>query len=58
MEFYFRFSGQRSEAYDFDKRQNLAQLQRILQLAERHQLDDLAERASGLFENYFNLSEF
>ena len=58
MDFYFRFAGARAEAYDFDKRQNLALLQRIMQLAGRYELEQLEERSSGLFERYFDLSEF
>jgi hypothetical protein len=58
MDFYFRFTGSRAEAYEFDKRQNLALLQRIMQLAGKYGLEELEARTSELFDRYFDQTDF
>jgi hypothetical protein len=53
--FYFEFRGKRAKAYETDKQQNMAMLNRIIQVAERYKQDTLADRANTVFETYYPL---
>jgi hypothetical protein len=58
LEFYHRFTGAHAEKYDFDKRQNLALLQRIIQVTSRYQQQEIEDRANGIFEEFLDRADY
>ena len=55
LEYYFEFSGKKAQLFDFEKQQNLAMLQGIMQTAGQYDQDDVAQKASDLFEVYYKM---
>ncbi len=55
LDFYFRFTGKNAKKYEFDKRQGMAILQMIMNDSNKYELDEIFDRASGMFENYYSL---
>ncbi len=55
LDYYFDFPDKFQKKYDFEKQQNLALLQRIGQIAEQFNQEEVAIRASEVFEEYFDL---
>ena len=52
--YYFSFSGDRRNLYDFEKQQNLAMLQKLIQISGKFEQDEISKRASEVFDPYFN----
>jgi len=56
LDYYFLFTGDFAAKYEFNIRQNLALLQKITQETRKVQQDEIANRASSLFEKYLDLT--
>ena len=55
LDYYFAFSGSRSKTYDFEKQQNLAMLQKMIQVSNRFKQEDVANKASEVFDVYYQM---
>ena len=55
LDFYFRFTGDRAKAYDVDKQQNMAILNRIRQVAQRHEQNEVKEKAKQVFDRFYSM---
>jgi len=55
LNFYFSFTGRFADKYDFEKQQNLAMLQKIMQDAERHKIEGIESRAAEIFDLYYKM---
>ncbi|MCB2219938.1 MAG: DUF2723 domain-containing protein [Bacteroidetes bacterium] len=53
--FYFEFRGERAKAYETDKQQNMAMLNRVIKVTEKYKQEELADRANQVFETYYPL---
>lgn len=54
LSFYAKFEDAMEGKYNFDKRQNLAILQRIIQLSDRHQLEAVGSYAKEVFNKHLS----
>jgi len=55
LEYYYSFDGKRRNYYSYEKEQNLAMLQKLIQVSTRFEQDDIAQKASEAFDIYFAL---
>jgi len=55
LEYYYSFDGKRKNLYSYEKEQNLAMLQKLIQVSTRFEQDEIAQRASEAFDIYFAL---
>ncbi|OQX75495.1 MAG: hypothetical protein B6D61_10265 [Bacteroidetes bacterium 4484_249] len=55
LNYYFSFTGKRAKTYDFEKQQNLAMLQKMMQVANRFEQEDIANKASEVFDVYYKM---
>ena len=55
LNYYFSFTGKRAKTYEFEKQQNLAMLQKMMQVANRFKQEDIANRASEVFDVYYKM---
>jgi hypothetical protein len=55
LEYYFEFSGKQAQMFDGEKQQNLGMLQGVMQTANQYGQDDIAQKASDLFEIYYQM---
>ncbi len=53
LDYYFAFSGNRKNLYNYEREQNLAMLQKLVQVSTRFKQDDIANKASEVFDIYF-----
>ncbi len=53
LEYYFEFKGSMAEKYSFEKEQNLAMLQKLIQVAKRYKQNEIATKAEDVFEIYY-----
>jgi len=53
--YYFDFPEKLQKEFDFEKQQNLALLQRIGQVAGKFQQEEVAQKASEVFDVYFDI---
>ncbi|MCD4664853.1 MAG: DUF2723 domain-containing protein [Bacteroidales bacterium] len=55
LNYYFSFTGRHADKYDFEKQQNLAMLQKIMQDATRYKQEEIENKASEIFDLYYNM---
>jgi len=55
LDYYFAFKGELAEKYEMDKQQNLAMLQRLIQVTSRHGQDEISDQASRACDLYFSM---
>ncbi|MBC8490746.1 MAG: DUF2723 domain-containing protein [Bacteroidetes bacterium] len=53
--YYFAFTGNRAKIYDFEKQQNLAMLQKLIQVATQFKQEEITKRASEVFDVYYEM---
>ncbi len=53
--YYFEFPAKIQKKYDFEKQQNLALLQKLTQVANQFKQEEVADKASEVFDVYFEL---
>ncbi|MEZ5198109.1 MAG: hypothetical protein R2764_17490 [Bacteroidales bacterium] len=53
--YYFSFTGKRRDLYEFEKQQSLAMLQKMIQVTQKFKQHELSQRASKVFDPYFEL---
>ncbi|MCD4681871.1 MAG: hypothetical protein K8R86_01200, partial [Bacteroidales bacterium] len=53
LDYYFAFTGNRKNLYNYEREQNLAMLQKLVQVSTRFKQDDIANRALEVFDIYF-----
>jgi len=53
--YYFSFQGQKGEAFEMEKQQNLAMLDRLKNATSKFGQNDLSDRATSIFDIYFEL---
>jgi hypothetical protein len=53
--YYFDFPDKLKKKYDFEKQQNLALLQRIVQIANQFKQEEVVNKASEVFDVYFDM---
>ncbi len=51
--YYFKFKGERAQAYNSDKSNNMAMLNRIIRVADRFKQKELSDRTNKIFETYY-----
>jgi hypothetical protein len=55
LEYYFAFTGKRSQAYDVKRRQAMGMLSRVVQLADRYDQSGVSARGKAILEKYYDL---
>jgi len=55
LSYYFSFTGAKAARYAIDREQDLALMQRIVQVVNKHKITDLAERSEKVFNFYFEM---
>ena len=53
--YYFSFNREANDKYSFEKEQNLAMLQKLIQVAKRFGQTEITEKAEKVFDIYYNL---
>ncbi len=51
--YYFKFTGRYKTRYDFEKEQNLAMLQKLMQVATRYNQEKIVKNAKEIFDGYY-----
>ncbi len=55
LSYYFSFQGDMKDKYSFEKEQNLAMLQKLMQVATRFKQAEISEKAEEVFDIYYKL---
>jgi hypothetical protein len=55
LEYYFAFTGQRSQAYDVKRKQTMGMLNRAVQVADRYKQSEISARGKSILEKYYEL---
>ncbi|MBN2175909.1 MAG: DUF2723 domain-containing protein [Bacteroidales bacterium] len=55
LDYYFALKGDRAEEFDYEKQQNLAMLQRLIQVTGRYMQQEISDKASEVFDLYYGL---
>jgi hypothetical protein len=55
LNYYFAFKGEMKDKYSFEKEQNLAMLQKLMQVATRFKQAEISKKAEEVFDSYYKL---
>jgi hypothetical protein len=55
LNFYYSIKGEQKNNYSYEKEQNLAMLQKMIQVATRFKQTEITEKAEKVFDFYYNL---
>jgi len=54
LQYYFSFESSHSDLYSFEKEQNLAMLQKLIQVSRRFKQEVVAKRAEDIFDVHYS----
>jgi hypothetical protein len=55
LNYYFAFQDDMKDKYSFEKEQNLAMLQKLMQVAKRFKQEEISKKAEEVFDSYYKL---
>ncbi|NOX46443.1 MAG: DUF2723 domain-containing protein [Chlorobi bacterium] len=55
LNYYFLFKGKRAKIYDYDKQQNLAMLQRLMQVSKKYKSEEVSKKVTEVFDLYYGM---
>ena len=55
LKYYFSFEGQQAKVFDYDKQQNMAMLQNLMQVANKSKAEEVSKKVTEVFDLYYGM---